>query len=65
MESLNGNKGEPTKSNDLVVFIDNVEEFLGVGGDKMGPYTKGEIANIPKEIVKILLDSGKVQIIDK
>jgi DNA replication factor GINS len=65
-ESLNGNgKGEPIKNNDLVVFLDDVEEFLGVEGDKMGPYKKGDIANIPKEIAKILLDSSKVEIVDK
>ena len=64
-ESFNGNKGEQTKSNDLVVFKENVEEFLGVDGEKMGPYSKGDIANISKEIAKILSDGGKVEIIEK
>jgi DNA replication initiation complex subunit (GINS family) len=64
-ESFSGNKGEQTKSNDLVVFIENVDEFLGVDGDKMGPYHKGDIANIPKEIAKILSDGMKAEIIDK
>lgn len=64
-ESFSGNKSEQTKSNDLVVFIENVEEFLGVEGDKMGPYQKGDIANIPKEIAKILSDGKKVEVIDK
>jgi len=64
-ESFNGGKGEPTKNNDLVVFIDNVEEFLDMDGNKMGPYSKGDIANISKEIAKILSDSGKVQLLEK
>ena len=64
-ELLNGSKGEPTKSNDLVVFLENVDEFLGMEGDKMGPYAKGDIANIPKEISKVLLDGKKVEIIEK
>jgi hypothetical protein len=65
-EALNGSgKGELTKNNDLIVFLDDVEEFLGMDGEKMGPYQKGDIANLPKEIVKILSDSGKVEIIDK
>jgi hypothetical protein len=34
-------------------------------GDKMGPYKRGDIANVPKEIAKILLDSRKVEIVDK
>lgn len=64
-ELLNGGKGEVTKSNDLVVFLENVDEFLGMDGDKMGPYAKGDIANISKEISKVLLDGGKVEIIEK
>ncbi len=64
-ESFNGNKGEQTKSNDLVVFIEDVDEFLGVDGDKMGPYQKGDIANIPREIAKILSDGKKVEVIEK
>jgi len=64
-ELLNGSKGEAIKNNDLVVFIDDVGEFLGAEEDKMGPYSKGDIANIPKEIAKILSDGGKVEILDK
>ncbi|MEK6832427.1 MAG: hypothetical protein AABY32_00125 [Nanoarchaeota archaeon] len=64
-EALNGNKGEVLKNNDLVLFVEDVAEFLGIEGDKMGPYIKGDIANIPKEIAKILSDGGKVQMIDK
>ncbi|MGY4884616.1 MAG: hypothetical protein ACP5NZ_03495 [Nanobdellota archaeon] len=64
-EQLNGGKGEITKNNDLVVFLDNVEEFLGADEDKMGPYQKGDIANLPKEIAKILSDGGKVELLEK
>ncbi len=64
-ELLNGEKGEQVKNNELVVFLENVDEFLGVEGDKMGPYNKGEIANIPKEIAKILSDGKKAEIVDK
>jgi DNA replication initiation complex subunit (GINS family) len=64
-ESLNGIKGEQLKNNDLVVFIEDVGEFLGVEGEKIGPYQKGDIANIPKEIAKILSDGKKVEVIDK
>jgi hypothetical protein len=64
-ELLSGIKGEITKNNDLVVFLDDVEEFLGADENKMGPYRKGDIANIPREIAKILSDGKKVEIIDK
>jgi DNA replication initiation complex subunit (GINS family) len=58
---LNGNKEE--QKNELVVFKDFVEEFVGLNGEKMGSYEKGQIANISKEIAKILIDSGKAEIV--
>jgi len=61
-ESLNGKKIDNQK-NDLICFLENVEEFVDLDGEKMGPYEKGQIANIPKEIVKILVDDGKVELI--
>jgi len=62
-ESLNGKKEEVQK-NELVCFLENVEEFVGLDGEKMGGFEKGQIANIPREIVKILVDDGKVEIIE-
>ncbi len=65
-ESLTGNgKGELVKSNDLVVFLEDVEEFLGADEEKMGPYKKGDIVNLPKEISKILFDGKKIEILEK
>lgn len=58
---LNGNKEE--QKNELIVFKEYVEEFVGLEGEKMGAFEKGQIANIPKEIAKILVDSGKAEIV--
>ena len=63
-KSLNKIKEEEQK-NELITFITDVEEFVGLTGEKMGPYEKGQIANIPKEIAKILIDDGKVEVIEK
>lgn len=57
---LNGNKEE--QKNEMIVFKEYVEEFVGLNGEKMGAFEKGQIANIPKEIAKILVDSGKAEI---
>jgi DNA replication initiation complex subunit (GINS family) len=62
-EILNENSIHTEKKNELKPFIENVDEFLGLDGEKMGPYSKGEIANIPREIAKILSDGGKAEII--
>ena len=61
-ETLSGKVTEIQK-NDLVVFVEDVEEFIGLDGEKMGPFEKGQIANIPKEIAKILIDGLKCEII--
>src|SRR4030042_5732107 len=59
-DMLNGNKQE--QKNELIIFKEYVEEFIGLDGEKMGAFEKGQIANIPKEIARILVDSGKAEI---
>ena len=63
-ETLNGRKIKESK-NELVVFTENVKEFMDLEGGKMGPFEKGQIANIPREIAKILIDDSKAEIIEK
>jgi len=58
------NNENKTDSFCIVSFKENVEEFLGMEGEKLGPYAKGEIASLPKQIAKILVDAGKAEIID-
>ena len=62
--SLNGGP-EVIHKNEMVLFLDDVEEFVGIDGEKMGPYTKGQIGNLPKEITKILVDSHKAELIQE
>jgi hypothetical protein len=60
---LNGSSSDP--KNKLILFKDNVGEFMGLEGEKMGPYEKGQIANLPKEIAKILIDDNKAEEIEE
>lgn len=62
-ELLNGRKDEALIKHDLVVFHEDVSEFVGVDGTVSGPYSKGDIANIPVDIAKILVEDGKCEII--
>ena len=48
-ELLNGIRGEVTRNNDLVIFIEDVDEFLGADEDKMGPYKKGILQTYQKK----------------
>ena len=60
-ELLNGKKQEE-KKNVLIVFNEDVEEFVGLDGEKMGPFEKGQLVNIPREIAKILVEGDKAEI---
>jgi len=59
------NGKEEKKSNILVSFNEDVEEFLGLSGEMVGPFSKGDLANLPEEIVKILKESGKADLVDE
>ena len=61
-DALNGAPQE--QKNELIVFKEMVEEFIGLDGEKMGPYDKGQIANLPKEITKILIEGGKCELVE-
>lgn len=61
--NLNGRKEEDAK-NDLVSFKEDVEEFVGFDGEKVGPFEKGQIANLQKEIAKILVEDGRAEIVN-
>ena len=60
---LNGKQIEE-KKNMMIMFRERIDEFMGLDGEMIGPFDKGEIANLPEEIVKILKESGKVEQIE-
>jgi DNA replication initiation complex subunit (GINS family) len=61
-EFLNGKKTKAI-TNRMVLFKQDTDEFLGMEGESLGPYKKGDIANLPNEIAKILQDGGKIEVI--
>ena len=63
-EMLLGKKIDEPK-NELVVFKSDVGEFLDMEGNKVGPFENKQIANVPKEIAKILIEDGKAEIVEK
>ena len=62
--SLNGNGIEEVSKNDLILFKEDIEEFIGLDGEKLGPFEKGQIANVPSEVAKILINDGKAEILE-
>lgn len=59
---MSGAKDE--SSNLLVRFLKNVPAFLDSNGNEIGPFEKGEVANLESDVVDILEKDLNVQIIE-
>lgn len=61
-----GMAGEKTENNFLLVrFLDSVDVFLNAEGDEIGPFEKGEVANMDREIAEILEKDKKVEVLEE
>ena len=49
----------------LVRFLEDVPAFLNVEGEELGPFSKGEIANIDKDVAEILEKDKKVEVLEE
>lgn len=54
-------KEEENKCEVLVEFLDNIQSFLGLGQEKIGPFKKGEKARLHPLIANILIKTGKAR----
>jgi len=45
----------------MVVFNEDIPEFLDLKGEKQGPFKKGDLANLQKEVAEILLEDNKAE----
>jgi len=61
---MNGSGKEQECKHRLVRFLDDVGEFLNVEGDAVGPFAKGEVANLECAVVGVLEGDKKIEIID-
>jgi hypothetical protein len=48
----------------LVRFLEDVPEFLNFEGEEVGPFEKGEIANLEGELVEILQKDKRVEVLE-
>ena len=62
---LIGRKGREGDKNRMVMFNQNVEEFVGMSGEIIGPYSSGELANLDSKIAEILVSGGKATFVDE
>ena len=62
-DSMHGEKEESKYQ--LVRFLEDVGEFLNLEGEGIGPFEKGEVANLDREIVNILSQDKRVEVMDE
>ncbi|MGB9707937.1 MAG: hypothetical protein ACPLXC_01250 [Candidatus Pacearchaeota archaeon] len=63
---LNGEiREEKDLKNLFVRFKEEVPAFLDSNGNELGPFKKGDVANLPKEIAEILLADNKTALIEE
>lgn len=64
-ELLNGASKAEVMENEMILFKKDVDEFMGLDGEMMGGFKKGQIANIPHQIAKILIDDEKAEKVEE
>ncbi len=57
-------EGSTEFNNKLVRFLESVPEFLDSEGEAVGPFEKGEVANLNIEVVSILEKDKRVELLD-
>jgi len=57
--------GADKPKNKMIVFVEDTEEFLDLEGNKLGPFKKGDVANIAEEIANILLVDKKAESVEE
>ena len=47
----------------LILFLEDVDELIGMDGEALGPFKKDEIVNLPKHVADILIDDRKAEVV--
>lgn len=59
---FNSNNEEPNK---MIIFSESIDEFVDMNGKVIGPFGKGELANLDSKVGEILVQSGKASFVDE
>ncbi len=65
-EILKGSdKGNEEPKNKMIVFIQDTDGFLDLDGNKLGPFKKGDVANLAEEVSNILIIDKKADSVEE
>tara|TARA_Y100000034_G_scaffold136734_1_gene215317 strand:+ start:3760 stop:4320 length:561 start_codon:yes stop_codon:yes gene_type:complete len=61
---LSGSSGKDEK-NKMILFNQDVEEFVDFDGKGVGPYSSGELVNLDVKVAQVLVEGGKASYVDE
>jgi len=64
-ELLRGKETENKPQNKMIVFIEDTDALLDLEGNEIGPFKKGDIANLSEEVATILIGDKKAESVDE
>jgi len=62
---MSGRKEKEKEKFRMIMFNQNVEQFVDMTGNTVGPFTSGELANLDREVSEILVAGGKAGFVDE
>lgn len=64
-EILKDKEIETKPQNKMIVFIEDTDPILDLEGNEIGPFKKGDIANLAEEVATILIGDKKADSVDE
>ena len=61
----NSEKSKKGEKNRLLMFNQEVEEFVDMSGNAVGPFASGELVNLASEVAEVLVGGGKATFVDE
>jgi DNA replication initiation complex subunit (GINS family) len=62
---LHGRETESAAAQNMVIFTQNTEQFVDMGGNIVGPFNAGELVHLDTAVSSLLVASGKARYVDE
>lgn len=62
---LHGRGAPGTAEQNMVIFTQNTEQFVDMGGNIVGPFNAGELVHLDTTVSSLLVASGKARYVDE
>jgi len=62
---INGKKEQEKQKYKMIIFTQEVEQFVDMFGNLTGPYSAGQLANLDSEVAELFVSEGKANFVDE